>query len=242
MTRRLLWLRSYEFLDMIAILGRNVCLSPSAKAIAQRNALCKSAVTRGANSPPVTLTQYPECDCRMLWMIYFEWSLFISRVNAVVIYGMNELTKNILFASTFEVASNFCRLRALDAGGRRPRFRTENCDASRHDDDTTSSTLHASIRKTVRCQRAKRHAALSKIRLRGGREGEVSNGKGTRERYENGRKRRITATHDSRMWTAGRALFPTLNEQSAFPLLLRQPIVVLLPLRLYPASSIRLAW
>lgn len=152
---------------------------------------------------------------------------------------MNELTKNILFASTFEVASNFCRLRALDAGGRRPRFRTENCDASRRDDNTTSSTSHASTRKTVRCQRAKRHAALSKIRLRGGREGEVSNGKGTRERYENGREKRITATHDSRMRTAGRALLPTLNEQSAFPLLLRQPIVAPLVCSLYVFTPYR---
>lgn len=73
-----------------------------------------------------------------------------------------------------------------------PRFCTGNCDASRRDDDTTmSSTSYASTRKTVSGQDVRRPYPNRNSIAKREREGEISNGKGTRERYERTREKGV---------------------------------------------------
>lgn len=218
---------------------------------AEKCAMQESAVTRDANSLPMTLTQYPECDRRMLWsddLLRMRWSLFIRRIVATVSRATCGMNKCFQQRRTFRLllASNFCRFARARCWREETTFSSRTRKLRRDDDDdtTTSSTSNASIRKTVSGQNNdtrpySKHdcgeGGKDRYRMEREREGKI-------REWERKMYTRNWRQSDVNCWTS--TIPHSYRTISVSPLTettnRRSPRR--LPLPLTPASSIRLAW
>jgi len=142
---------------LLDAISASLSLSPSAKAIAQRNALRKSALrgdTRHELAGGDLDTVIPNAFAPYVRgaLIYFAYAIIF--IQLVQCRGASCLERRqyvpedlpLRSSSTFDVASlrfSLVEVPAQNAGKRGPRFRTENCDATRHDAMSSTSRLDA---------------------------------------------------------------------------------------------------